>query len=213
MLSPFARLLIPVLLSLCVILGGVFWRRQNVRTGRGGRISPPKMAWLFYAIFLWFFLCPLAALEPGLHPGLRLVLGGFGAFMWLRGAAELYMLYVSHNWRPPYGIGHDVLCLVLVAGGLGQDLLSRAGPLPPLDTWARWLLALVGVSLVIEVLYAALFFHAVEGRTTGEDGIWFADEQQLRFQRINRITLACNVPLYLGLGGLLAVGLGLGAVG
>jgi hypothetical protein len=208
MLSPSARVLLPLLMALCTLIGVIFWRRQNVRTGRGGRISAPKMAWLFYAVFLWFFLCPLAALEGGMHPGLRLVLGGFGAFMWLRGTVELYMLYVRHNWRPPYGIGHDVLSLLLVLGGLGQDLLARAGPTPPLDTWGRCLLALVGVSLVIEVLYAALFFHAVEGHTTGEAGIWFADEQQARFQRINRLTLACNIPLYLGLGSLLAVGLG-----
>jgi hypothetical protein len=210
MLSPVTRVLIPLLLSLCGGLGVLFWRRQNVRAAQGGRISPPKMAWLIYAIFLWFFLCPLVALDPAVHPHLRLVLGGFGAFMWLRGGAELYMLYVSHNWRPPYGIGHDVLCLLLVLGGLGSYLLSPTGPPTRLDTWTLCLTALVGVSLVIEVVYAALFFHAVEGRTTGEEGIWFADEEQARFQRINRITLACNIPLYLILGGLLAVALGLG---
>jgi hypothetical protein len=60
---------------------------------------------------------------------------------------------------------------------------------------------------VVEVLYATLFFQAVEGATTGEDGIWFADEEQARFRRINRITLACNVPLYVALGALLVVGL------
>ncbi|WNG13643.1 hypothetical protein [Cystobacter fuscus] len=210
MLAPVTRVFILLLLSLCGGLGVLFWRRQNVHAAKGGRISPPKMAWLLYAIFLWFFLCPLVALDPGVSPRLRLVLGGFGAFMWLRGLAELYMLYVSHNWRPPYGIAHDVLSLVLVLGGLGAHLLSPPGTPSPLDTWAVCLVALVVVSLVIEVLYAALFFHAVEGRTMGEEGIWFADEEQVRFRRINRITLACNIPLYLLLGGLLAVALGFG---
>jgi hypothetical protein len=32
---------------------------------------------------------------------------------------------------------------------------------------------------------------------------------QARFRRINRLTLAFNVPLYAGLAGLLAVGMGL----
>ncbi len=150
MLSPLTRVLILALPGLCVLLGFLFWRRQNVQEFRGGRISPPKLAWLVYAIFLWFLLCPLVASDSAVHPGLRLVLGGFGACVWGRGVAELYMLYVSHNWRP----------------------------------------------------------LAVEGHTTGEDGIWFTDEEQACFRRINRITLACNIPLYAGLGGLLAVALG-----
>jgi hypothetical protein len=45
----------------------------------------------------------------------------------------------------------------------------------------------------------------------GEEGIWFADEEQARLRRINWLTLALDVPLYAGrgAGGLLAVGLGL----
>jgi hypothetical protein len=211
MLSPLTRLLVLSLLGLCLLLGVLFWRAQNVRRARGGRISPPKLAWLLYAVFLWFFLCPLVALDAGVHPGLRAVLGVFAAAMWLRGLAELYMLYVSRNWRPPYGIGHDVLCIALVVGGLVLTRHHWAGELPARDVWGLALVGLVLVSLLVEVLYAALFFHAVEGRTTGEDGIWFADEEQARFRRINRLTLALNVPLYASLAGLLAVGLGLGA--
>ena len=208
MLSPHSRVLILALLGLSVLLGFLFWRRQNVQAARGGRISPPKLAWLFYAIFLWFLLCPLVALDSALHPALRLVLGSFGACMWVRGVAELYMLYVSHSWKPPYGIGHDVLCIFLVLGGLSSYQLHRTGPPSRMDVWALSLIALVLVSLFVEVMYATLFFQAVGGHTTGEDGIWFADEAQARFRRINRITLACNIPLYAGLGGLLAVALG-----
>jgi hypothetical protein len=211
MLSPLSRVLILALLALAALLGFLFWRKQNVQRSRGGRISPPKLAWLFYAIFLWFLLCPLVALDSAVEPNLRGVLGGFGAFMWVRGVAELYMLYVSHNWKPPYGIGHDVLCIVFLLGGLSWYQLHRTGPLSRLDVWALSLLALVLVSLFVEVMYATLFFQAVEGHTTGEEGVWFADEEQARFQRINRITFACNVPLYAGLAGLLAVALGFGA--
>ena len=208
MLSPLSRVLIPLLVGVCALFGTLLRRRQNVQSALGGRISRPKLAWVMYAVFLWFLLCPLVALEPTLHPDLKWVLGGFGAFMWLRGAVELYMLYVSRNWRPPYGITHDVLSLVLLLGGVGGYLLRRAQPSSPLDQWALGLLALVAVSLCIEVMYAALFFHAVEGHTMGEDGIWFADAEQERFRRINRITLACNIPLYATLSVLLALGLG-----
>jgi hypothetical protein len=210
MLSPLSRVLILALLALAALLGFLFWRQQNVQRSRGGRISPPKLAWLFYAIFLWFLLCPLVALDAAVEPNLRMVLGGFGAFMWVRGGAELYLLYVSHSWKPPYGIGHDVLCIVFLLGGLSWYQLHRTGPLSRLDMWALSLLALVLVSLFVEVMYATLFFQAVEGHTTGEDGIWFADEEQARFRRINRITLACNIPLYAGLASLLAMALGFG---
>ncbi|HEY0883188.1 MAG TPA: hypothetical protein VGD87_16750, partial [Archangium sp.] len=47
---------------------------------------------------------------------------------------------------------------------------------------------------VVEVLYAALFFQAVAGKTTGDKGVWFASEDEARFKRINRITTAFNVP-------------------
>lgn len=210
MLSPLSRVLILALLALAALLGFLFWRKQNVRRSRGGRISPPKLAWLFYAIFLWFLLCPVVAMDAGVEPHLRMVLGGFGVLMWVRGLAELYMLYVSFNWKPPYGIGHDVLCIVFLLGGLTGYQLQRTGPLSRLDAWALSLLGLVLVSLFVEVMYATLFFQAVEGHTTGEDGIWFADEEQARFRRINRITLACNIPLYVGLASLLAMALGFG---
>lgn len=209
MLSPTTRVLVLALLALSVLLGVFFWRRQNVHKARGGPISAPKVAWLFYAVFLWFLLCPLVALESALHPDLRLVLGGFGACMWARGVAELYMLYVSHSWRPPYGIGHDVLCILLLLAGVSWYQVHRTAPPSPLDVWALSLVALVLVSLAVEVLYATLFFQAVHGHTTGEDGVWFADEEQAHFRRINRITLGFNIPLYAGLAGLLTVGLGL----
>ena len=207
MLSPLTRVLTVALLALCALLAVRFHRQQNARGSRGGRISGPKAAWLFYAVFLWFFVCPLVALDAGVHPALRTVLGLFAASMWLRGLAELYMLYVSKNWRPPYGVGHDVLCLVLVLGSLVLQREHLRGPLAPVDAWGLALVGLVLVTLGVEVVYASLFFHAVEGATTGEDGIWFADEEQARFQRINRLTLACNVPLYGALAALLAVGL------
>lgn len=209
MLSPLTRILLLALLGVIALLGWRFQRKQNRQGAKGGRISPPKVAWLFYAIYLWFIVCPLVAMDPALPSEARWALGLFGASMWVRGAAEMYMLYVSKNWRPPYGIGHDVLCIALVLGALAWHRAHWLGPLTSVDLWALALVGLVLVSLVIEVAYAALFFHAVEGATTGEDGIWFADEEQARFRRINRLTLGFNVPLYAALAALLTLGLGL----
>ncbi|CAM3459652.1 hypothetical protein COSO111634_16345 [Corallococcus soli] len=192
MLSASTRVLLVVFLLAVASAAAFFRHRQNARGARGGRISGPKLAWLLYAVFLWFLVCPLVAMDPAVPGEARIVLGAFAVSMWLRGAAELYMLYVSRNWRPPYGVGHDLGCIALD----GRDV------------WALALVGLVLVSLVVEVAYAALFHQAVEGRTTGEDGVWFADAEQERFRRINRLTLALNVPLYAVLAVLLAVGIG-----
>ena len=207
MLSAPTRAVLLVLLSVLLFLGLLFQRRQNRHGTRGGRISAPKVAWLFYALYFWFIVCPAVALDAAVAPEARLVLGLFGASMWVRGLAELYLLYVSKRWRPPYGIGHDVFCILLVLGALGWHHAHWSGPLTATDGWALALIMLVLVSLVVEIAYAALFFHAVAGETTGEEGLWFADEQQARFRRINQLTFTFNVPLYGALAGLLAWGL------
>jgi hypothetical protein len=209
MLSPLTRAVLLVLLGAFILFGWLFQRRQNQKGTRGGRISPPKVAWLCYALYFWFIVCPAVALDPAVAPAARAVLGLFGASMWVRGLAEMYLLYVSKRWRPPYGIGHDVLCIALVLGGLAWHHAHWLGPLTSTDVWALALVGLVLISLVVEIIYAALFFHAVAGATTGEEGVWFADEEQARFRRINRLTFSFNVPLYGALAALLAIGLGL----
>lgn len=205
MLSPHTRVLLAVLGLACAVAALLFRRAQNAKGARGGRISGPKLAWLFYAVFLWFLVCPLIAIDARVPMEARAVLGAFAAFMWLRGVAELYLLYVTKSWRPPYGVAHDVACIALVLGGLFWGRARWTGTPDTTDVWALAFVGLVLVSLCVEVAYAALFFHAVEGRTTGEEGIWFADEEQARFRRINRLTLALNVPLYAGLAALLVL--------
>ncbi len=194
--SLLTRLLLGVLLLGQLGAGVVFYRRQN-RPGRmGGRISKPKLLWLNWAVFVWLILTPLVALDASLSPALRMVFGGFAINMWLRGLVELYMMYVSKNWRPPYGIAHNLFSLVLLAGLL---LANRAG-LPGLNGgWHSWVLALslvIWASLVIETVYALGFHRAVAGHTTGDDAVWFAAAGDPKFQRLNRLTVVCNVPLF-----------------
>lgn len=174
-------------------VGGLGFRRRQNAGARGGRISNPKVVWLFFAIWFWFVACTVLAFEPALPSAYRLILGVHAASMWLRGGVELYLLHVTRTWRPPMGIAHDAFCIVTV---LGLALWAGAA-MGDLGTWGWWapaLVAMLVVSLVVELLYAALFFQAVEGKTTGHDGIWFADPESERFKRINRLTFACNTP-------------------
>lgn len=193
MLSSTSQLGLVASLGACVASAIWFRAKQNRSHAMGGKISNPKLLWLFFAIFFWLFECAVLAFEPSLPLGYRVILGVHALSMWARGGLEMVMLYVTKNWRPPIGISHDVFCIVtvLALGVFFRDELSLASP------WGPWAPALVGMllfSLCVEVLYAALFFQAVDGKTTGDKGIWFASGDEARFRRINRITTAFNVP-------------------
>lgn len=183
-------------LALIAAAGALFHIRQNGRAKMGGAISGGKSVWLGYAIYLWFVLCPVLAFDPAVPGAQRVVLGTFGASMWLRGLAELYLLFVGHAWRPPYGMGHDGFCLALMGGeivwlrdGLANALASELG------RWGAALLGVVCVSLVLELVYAWGFYRLVRGATTGAEGIWFASEKDARFRGLVRLTAWANVPL------------------
>lgn len=191
MLTLASRLGLFASLGGCVLAARWFRGKQNRAHAMGGKISNPKLLWLFFAIWFWLFECAVLAFEPSLPSGYRIILGVHALSMWLRGGVEMVMLYVTRNWRPPIGITHDVLCILTVLG------LAVALPLPLDSAWGLFAPALVFMllfSLFVEVLYAALFFQAVEGKTTGDKGIWFASEDEARFRRINRITTGFNVP-------------------
>ncbi len=194
MLQPESRIAICAGMLLAGAAAWRFYRKQNAAKALGGRISLPKIAWLFYAVFVWFVLAPAVALDAGVSRAMRWTIGLFAASMWLRGIAEMYMLYVSRNWRPPIGITHDLVCLAQLLGCL---FLFR-NELAPASAFEAWVLAfalLIVASLVVEIAYAWLFHDAVGGKTTGEKGVWFADDD-VKFRRINRLTATFNVPLY-----------------
>lgn len=205
-MAPFSlRFLLLALVVVVCAIGLSFYLRQNRARTLGGRISRAKAAWLTFAVLFWLGVCPLLAFEPSLPLRWRIVLGVFGAQFWLRGLAELWMLYVSKNWRPPYGIGHDLFSLVLV---VVMTLGYGAFPLDAPNVVGLAVTSILVISLVAETYYAWVFFGLVEGRTTGDDGVWFADQEDPRFVRVNRLTAAVNVPLFLGLATLVVAAFG-----
>jgi hypothetical protein len=186
--------------SLALVGGMVFryQRRQNHAHAMGGPITPAKSYWLAFAVFAWFFLPLCLALPSRHHPAVETMLLTFAASMWIRGILEMLLLYKWKLWRPPMGIGHDLFCQVVLlaqawwyrdalAGLVGQDAV--------LASFCAWIF----VSLCFEIYYAAAFYGAVQGMTTGDDGIWFADDDP-RFQRILAVTRFGNVVLTASLG-------------
>ncbi len=204
MLGRRSRILIFAALLATAALGAGVHDLQNRAGAMGGPISTPKLAWLLYAVLVWGFLCPILAFEPNLHRSFRVLAGGFAALMWARTVVELPMLYVWRNWRPPYGMAHDLICALVLLGGL---VATRAAWWPPSKRSDRWMLAFIlvlALSVLIECVYAGLFYQAVAGATTGHEGLWFAAPGDPRFVLINRLTLAFDVLLYAFLAAFLA---------
>ncbi len=176
------------------VIGLLFARQQNRKPKMGGAISRAKQIWLIWAVYAWFVLTPLCIWVPAFTGRLRTVFVVFSVFMGLRGLIEVFMLFVTKNWRPPMGILHDVACVLLLA--IGQVWVLRTTSVEGgLAGWGLAWAAVLTVSLGLETYYAVAFNDAVKGQTTGDGGVWFANGQQPRFTKVNRVTAWANLPL------------------
>jgi hypothetical protein len=171
-----------------------FYRKQKAGA-LGGAISRPKAFWLPFAIYLWFVVAGVMGLDPALPWSVRAPFLALAVSMWIRGAIEMVMLYGTKNWKPPYGIAHDVFTIgvmVIVTGlwppAVGQGVSLRVGV-----ALVMWVVMVA--SLVLEIVHARTFFLVVGPRTMGAAGIWFADDEDPRFLAINRRTRLGNIAL------------------
>ena len=105
---------LPGALALVVSASLVFYYRQNHAGHIGGAMSLPKLLWLDYALIAWFVVPFFLWRSPRVAPALRRIYGAHLLGFTVRGAAELWLLYVAHGWIPPYGIGHDLFAIVLI---------------------------------------------------------------------------------------------------
>ena len=175
---------------------GVLFRRRQKPGAIGGPISAAKAYWLSFAIYLWFVVCPVVGGEPTAPSSLRLPLLVVGASMWLRGAVEMVMLYGTKTWRPPLGIAHDILTIILLLTMVAAGVVGGVGLVwSPMAMAMAMLTVVVLASLVLEIVHARTFFAVVGTGTVGDDGVWFADDDDPRFIAINRRTRRGNVAL------------------
>lgn len=181
-----------------LVAGGVtaavlaFARKQNRGERVGGAISLPKTLWLNYTLVSWFVIPAALLRRQGLTPGTRAALTAHLLSFGIRGSAEMWMLYRTHNWRVAYGVGHDLIDLALISALMRR---GRRGGGEGADGVARRHLDDIRGTLVAEIVFASLFHRAVAGKTQGEDGIYFASDEP-RFRRINALTSAVDAIAY-----------------
>ena len=146
------------MLALLAMVGAMFYRYQNGAHGPGGHIALPKLIWLAGALLYWYVLPALFLLDARLAETRRLH-GLFLANMGLRAVIELWMMYVSHNWHPLYGIAHDVF-----SAGLSLAIFHRIGTHTPLARPQRRFYALLCAMFLIETGFAAYMLLLVAGQ-------------------------------------------------
>lgn len=181
------------MLTLATLFAGslVFYYRQNVSGQIGGPISVPKLLWLVYALVAWFVVPLFCWRARLLAPVLRRIYAFHFVCFALRGIAELWMLYVTVSWIPPYGIAHDLFDMALITALLWRSRAALAKNLRPWDAAARRFLTSIRLSLVCEIVFASLFHEARKGQMD----LYFASSDPF-FARINALTAVVVVVVY-----------------
>ena len=146
-----------IALSLVCLAAGLFYTAQNAGLLSGGGIALPKLAWLALAIWCWYCLPALIAADTRASGPVRRAYGYFLANMALRAAAELWMMYVTRNWHPYYGIAHNVFSLGLLA-----FLYARLDASTGLDALLKTNLVVLGLMFAVELVFVWYMLSHVE---------------------------------------------------
>lgn len=176
-----------------VAIGLFFYFKQNKNPKLGGAMSMAKAWWLIYAVYTWFIFLPYQIFFYQLPPFVTQVWQIYWFWMLFRGIVEIFMMYVSKNWSPIYGITHDLTCLIILLGG---TIYYQSSYLQLPSIVLIFHISLI-VSLFLETYYAYGFFQIVKEKTKGEEAIWFASKDDPRFKRLVMVTGIMNWPLYI----------------
>lgn len=176
----------PALFAALAVLLAVslhFYYRQNYAGQIGGPMSLAKLLWLDYALAAWFIVPFFFWRSARIAPALRHIYAAHLALFSLRAAVELWMLYLTISWKPPYGIAHDLLVIVVITALLSRTTEDQAARADAPNRAARRFLLSIRLGLCCEILFAWLFYRAIDGATA----VYFASPDPA-FALINRLT-------------------------
>lgn len=176
--------------SIIHLIGIGYKYYQDRATELGGKIAWCKSIWLTYTIYTWFLL-PIIFYYTRQTEALHILIPISISF-WIRGIIELFMLFVTKNWKPIYGITHNLFTIFLgLWMGLGFDIRLN---LPEL-----LFITSIFIGLGLETYYAYFFHKNVGKKTEGEKGVWFANKEDPTFKRVLQVTTIGNFVVYAGL--------------
>jgi hypothetical protein len=152
-----------------------FHEVQNREALTGGAVAWPKSVWLGCAILFWIVLPALLTGDARLGTSWRTPFALLLMLMLLRGAIELWMLYVSHTWSPFYGIAHDAVCVAVLWWFARRAVRGVPfGQLARLERTA-FVHAIATGALFVPEMYFAWYMQA-NFRTQGDDPLYFVPD-------------------------------------
>jgi hypothetical protein len=165
----------------------LFWIVQNSVQPVGGAMAFQKALWLADAVVLWMVLPIFIARDSRIGIQTRHAFRALLILMALRAVIELWMLYVTLNWSPWYGIAHDVLCMVVLLG----YLVRWAPAIAPL--W-RAHLAATALAFVPEIYFAWYMQHHFN--TQGSAAVYFVPDEPAHAFALNLtwVAVVCFTP-------------------
>lgn len=143
-----------------------FYVVQNTLRPVGGQIALVKQVWLAEAVLLWGVLPLLLLGDARLAGCLRRAFATLAVLMLARATIELWMLYVTLDWSPWYGIGHNALCVAVLAG-----FAARCRPRSALEELARRHLVVSAMFFVPETYFA--WYMQAHFVTAGPRAVYF----------------------------------------
>ena len=158
---------------------------QNSGMLPGGSVAPVKLAWLSCAILFWYLLPALLLADSRLPDPVRFACGVLLANMLARAVVELFMMYVSKNWHPWFGIGHDVFTAILMFM-VSRPVFRSAD----LRFYGGFLLVIIAM-FIVEACFA--WYMLSEATSPGATVYFVADEPAHR--NIMVVTTLCVVAL------------------
>lgn len=87
----------------------------------GGDIAPAKLLWLCTAVLFFLLIPALMLKDPRLSRNYRQIYLFILVSMLLRAPLELYMMYITKNWHPFYGIAHNLFNFSVFVIALGLN--------------------------------------------------------------------------------------------
>lgn len=173
-------------LGLVAVAAAAFYVAQNSLRPVGGQIAVVKLMWLAGVVLLWGVLPLLIAGDARLGAQLRRAFAALVGLMLARAAIEGWMLYVSLNWSPWYGIAHNVLCVLFLIAAA-----ARSRPRNGLERSARGYLAAAAAFFVPETYFA--WYMQSHFVTHGERAVYFVpdDASHIHVLLITAIAVVC----------------------
>lgn len=102
----------------------------------------------------------------------------------------MFLLFKTKNWKPLYGITHNVFSFILLAGLL---IYFREGMI---FFEIQHFLAIL-ISLCFETYFAFFFQKHIGDKTQGDEAVWFANAEDPLFAKNLQVTKVAVTLLYI----------------